>query len=145
MRKSREDETFYATSRLMMREGWGSTNPIYRNFFTSSFLPDASQEIKDSFDELQRLSCNAENAMRIWEMNNYTEFSAIARQIQVPTLVLHMSGDRIVPSREGRLAARLILGAQFVELPGNNHVALEGHPSFDMFFDEVRAFLAEHQ
>ena len=144
MRKSREDETFYATSRLMMREGWGSTNPIYRNFFTSSFLPDASQEIKDSFDELQRLSCNAENAMRIWEMNNYTEFSAIARQIQVPTLVLHMSGDRIVPSREGRLAARLIPGAQFVELPGNNHVALEGQPCFDMFFDEVRAFLAEH-
>jgi class 3 adenylate cyclase/pimeloyl-ACP methyl ester carboxylesterase len=139
-----EDETFYSTSRLMMREGWGSTNPIYRNFFTSSFLPDATQEIKDSFDELQRMSCNAENAIRIWEMNNYTDFSEMARQIQVPTLVLHMSGDRVVPNREGRLTARLIPSAQFVELPGNNHVALEGQPCFDMFFEEVRAFLAEH-
>jgi class 3 adenylate cyclase/pimeloyl-ACP methyl ester carboxylesterase len=144
-RDNNEDETFYNTSQLMMREGWGSTNPIYRNFFISSFLPDAPQEVKDSFDELQRISCNAENAMRIWEMNNYTEFSEIAQQIKVPTLVLHMNGDCVVPVREGRITARLIPGAQFVELPGNNHVALEGEPCFDMFFDEVRAFLAEHQ
>jgi pimeloyl-ACP methyl ester carboxylesterase len=144
-RDNNEDETFYNTSQLMMREGWGSTNPIYRNFFTSSFLPDASQEVKDSFDELQRMSCNSENAMRIWEMNNYTEFAEIAPQIKVPTLVLHMKGDCVVPVREGRLTARLIPGAQFVELPGNNHVALEGYPGFDMFFDEVRSFMAEHK
>ncbi len=143
-RGNTEDETFYNTSRLMMREGWGSPNPVYRNFFTSSFLPDASQDVQDSFDELQRLSCSVENAMRIWEMNNTTEFSDLARQINVPTLVLHIKGDRVVPLREGQLTARLIPGAQFVELPGNNHVAIEGQPCFGMFFEEVRAFLAEH-
>jgi len=143
-RDNLEDETFYNTSRLMMREGWGSTNPVYRNFFTSSFIPDAPQEVHDSFDELQRICCTSDNAMRIWEMNNLIETSQIAKQIDVPTLVLHIQGDRVVPIREGQLTARLIPGAQFVELPGNNHVALEGQPCFDMFFEEVRAFLAEH-
>ena len=143
-RDNLEDETFYNTSRLMIREGWGSTNPVYRNFFTSSFVPDASQDVHDSFDELQRVSCTAENVMRIWEMNNLIETSEIARQIDIPTLILHNQGDRVVPIREGQLTARMIAGAQFVELPGNNHVVLEGQPSFDMFFEEVRAFLAEH-
>ncbi len=55
-----------------------------------------------------------------------------------------MSGDRMVPVSEGRHTARLIQGSEFVELPGNNHVVIEGQPSFDMFFEEVRAFLAEH-
>jgi pimeloyl-ACP methyl ester carboxylesterase len=64
--------------------------------------------------------------------------------VRVPTLVLHNTGDRQVPVSEGRLTARLIPGAQFVELPGNDHVVLEGQPCFDMFFEEVRAFLAEH-
>ena len=102
------------------------------------------QEIKDSFDELQRMSCSAENLMRIAEMNSLLDNSEFARQVSVPTLVLHISGDNQVPVSEGRLTARLIPGAQFVELPGTNHVALEGQPSFDMFFEEVRAFMAEH-
>ena len=67
-----------------------------------------------------------------------------AAAVRAPALVLHISGDRIVPVSEGRLTARLIPGAQFVELPGNDHVALPGQPCFDMFFEEVRAFLAEH-
>jgi hypothetical protein len=43
---------------------------------------------------------------------------------------------------EGHLIAKLIPGAHFVELPGNNHVLLEGTPAFDQFFSEVSAFLA---
>ena len=140
-----EEESLLNASQMMIREGWGSTNPVYRNFFTSSFLTDASQEIKDSFDELQRISSNAENALRINEMNSLIDNSDYARQVRVPTLVIHITGDNQVPVSEGRLTARLIPGAQFVELPGSNHVALEGHPCFDMFFEEVRAFLAEHE
>jgi pimeloyl-ACP methyl ester carboxylesterase len=140
-----EDESYHNAAQMMIREGWGSTNPIYRNFFTSSFLTDAPQEIKDSFDELQRISGSAENVMRINEMNSLVDNNDIAQQVQVPTLVLHITGDNQVPVSEGRLTARLIPGAQFVELPGNNHVALEKHACFDMFFDEVRSFLAAHR
>jgi len=101
-------------------------------------------DIKDSFDELQRTSGSADNVMRIGEMNNLIDNTNYARQVGVPILVLHITGDNWVPVAEGRLTARLIPGAQFVELPGNNHAALDGQPCFDMFFDEVCAFLAEH-
>jgi pimeloyl-ACP methyl ester carboxylesterase len=138
-----ENVSLHNAAQMMIREGWGSTNPIYRNFFTSSFLPDAPREIKDSFDELQRISGSAENVMRLSDMNSLIDNSDHARQVRVPTLVLHITGDNQVPVSEGRLTARLIPGAQFVELPGNNHVALEGHSCFDMFFDEVRSFMVE--
>jgi len=93
---------------------------------------------------MQRMSTNAENAIRIQKMNADIDFVEFAKKIEVPTLVLHMSGDRIVPLSWGRETARLISGAQFVELPGNDHVVLKGQPCFDMFFEEVRAFLAEY-
>ncbi len=143
-RGDRETEALYRTSTVMIREGWGSTNPAYRHFFTTGYIPDAPSEVQDSFDELQRISGNAENVTRIWEMNATLDMTAVARQIRVPTLILHNRDDRMVPVAEGQLAARLIPGAQFVELPGANHVAIEGDPCFDRFFEEVRAFLAEH-
>lgn len=144
MRGDAEAEMQFNIASTMMRDGWGSTSPMYRRFFTSGYIPDASQTSKDSFDELQRISGSAANVLRIWEMNAHLNATEIAKQLRVPTLVLHMSGDRMVPVSEGRHAARLIEGAQFVELPGNNHVVLEGQPSFDRFFEEVRPFLAEH-
>jgi len=139
-----EAETFHAMSHVMMREGWGSANPVYRNIFTSTFVPDASPEIKDSFDELQRMTCSAENAIRIATMNDNMDRTELARELDVPTLVLHMHGDSVVPRSEGQRVARMIRGAQFVELPGNNHVVLQDHESFEMLFDEVRAFVAMH-
>lgn len=144
MREDGEAKTQFNIASTMMREGWGSTSPMYRQFFTSGYIPDASQSAKDSFDELQRISGSAENVLRIWEMNAYLDATEMAKQLRIPTLVLHMTGDRMVPVAEGRYAARLIEGAQFVELPGNNHVVLEGQPSFDRFFEEVRPFLAKH-
>ncbi len=144
LREDPEEEKLYNAATVMMREGWGSPNPVYRQFFTSSYLPDAPQNVKESFDELQRVSGNAENAVRIYEMNAQLDTTEIAKQLRIPTLVLHMKGDRMVPVSEGQLIARLIPGAQFVELPGSNHVAIGGQPCFDMFFEEVRAFMAEH-
>ena len=40
--------------------------------------------------------------------------------------------------------AKCIPDATFVELPGNNHVLLEGTPAFDRFLEECAGFLAAH-
>jgi len=86
------------------------------------------------------MSANAENAIQIQEMNAFIDSVGFARQIEIPTLVLHCAGDRVIPVSSGRRTARLISGAQFVELPGNDHVVLEGQPCFNLFFEEVRDF-----
>lgn len=139
-----EAQALHEAGRAMIEQGWGSPNPLFRNFFTSAFLTDAPRDVRESFDELQRVSCSAENVAKIADMNSDVDNTELCRLVTVPTLVLHIRGDRQVPVNEGRLTARLIPGAQFVELPGGNHVVLEGTPEFDQFFEEVRAFLAEH-
>ncbi len=144
MRNSEEEVSLYEAALTMIRTGWGSPNPLYRNFFASSLIPDATPEQTASFDELQRVSISAENAERVWEETAKMDITDLARRITAPTLVLHCEGDRICPLDEGRRMAALIPGARFVTLEGNNHVVLEGTPAFDVFIGEINAFLQEH-
>jgi pimeloyl-ACP methyl ester carboxylesterase len=79
-------------------------------------------------------------------MTAQVEGTELAKQVRVPTLVLHCNGDRVAPLEEGRDMARLIPGASFIELPGNNHalLALAGTPAFDQFIEEATNFVATH-
>ncbi len=43
----------------------GSSSPLCRNFFTAGFRPDADRSVQDRFDEMQRVSLSAENALRL--------------------------------------------------------------------------------
>jgi class 3 adenylate cyclase/pimeloyl-ACP methyl ester carboxylesterase len=143
-RNSPEQERLFEAAQTMITQGWGSTNPMYRHFFTAGFIPDATSEQQTGFDELQRVSVGPENVARLSKMNALVDIADIARKVRVPTLVLHCEGDRRVPLEEGRRIAALIPDARFVALDGNNHVLVEGSPSFDVFFREMEAFLKEH-
>ena len=143
-RHSAEQERLFAIGAAMIRDGWGSPNRAFRHFFTESMMPDATPEQAAHFDELQRLTTNVENALRIWEMNAHVDVTEVAARIGVPTLVLHSRDDRMVPFSEGRRMAAAIPGARFVELDGANHVPLEGTPAFEQLFTEARAFLQSH-
>jgi class 3 adenylate cyclase len=59
--------------------------------------------------------------------------------IRVPTLVLHRSGDRVVPVQAGRYLAEHIPDAKFVELPGVDHYPFAGDS--DAMLDEIEEFL----
>jgi class 3 adenylate cyclase len=59
--------------------------------------------------------------------------------IHVPTLVLHRSGDLVVPSAQGRYAAEHIANARYAELPGADHLPIAGDS--DMLLDEVEEFV----
>jgi class 3 adenylate cyclase len=62
----------------------------------------------------------------------------IAAAINVPTLILHATGDKICHVENGRFLARTILGAQYVELASDDHV-----PWFEpeQTLAEIRQFL----
>jgi class 3 adenylate cyclase/alpha-beta hydrolase superfamily lysophospholipase len=143
-RRDRDQKKLYEALTLMIRDGWGSPNPVFRHFFTSNFMPEAPPEVAASFDELQRIATSPQNALRLWEVNAQIEVTKLAKQVRVPTLVLHCTGDRVAPLQEGRDIARLIQGASFIELPGNNHVLLAGTPAFDRFMEEATDFVAAH-
>jgi len=48
----------------LMRLGWGQENAAFRQLFTSQFIPDATKEQADWFNELQRISISPDGAVR---------------------------------------------------------------------------------
>jgi pimeloyl-ACP methyl ester carboxylesterase len=127
----------------LMREGWGRDNPVYRQLFTLTFMPEATPEQVRWFNELQRISASAENAVRLRTMSGSIDVSDRLPLVSVPTLVLHARGDESVPFSEGRLLASLIPNARFVALDSRNHLILENEPAWPRLVSEVRAFLSD--
>jgi class 3 adenylate cyclase len=64
--------------------------------------------------------------------------------VRVPTLVVHHSGDQLIPPEWGRYIAHHISGAKYVELPGRN-VYHFVEPNWRASFQEVHAFLTGHR
>jgi pimeloyl-ACP methyl ester carboxylesterase len=125
----------------MIAVGWGKDHAAFRQVFTSLFIPEASREQTHWFNELQRVSTTPENAVRIARTFDDLDARALAPRLELPTLVLHATGDLRVPFAEGRLLASLIPGARFVPLESRNHILLETEPAWPRFMREVRSFL----
>jgi TolB-like protein/DNA-binding SARP family transcriptional activator/pimeloyl-ACP methyl ester carboxylesterase len=127
----------------LIRLGWGKDNPAFRQIYTSLFVPGATQEQMNWFNELQRKTTSPENAARLAESFGTVDVSDLLDQVTTPTLVLHAQGDAVVPFEAGRAFATGIRGARFVPLDSGNHVLLAGEPAFGRFIDEIRQFIKE--
>ena len=132
-----------AALETLMRQGWGQENPAFRQMFTSLFMPGATSEQAQSFNDLQRITTSPENAVRIRRTIDEIEVSDLLPQVAVPTLVLHCRDDAVSPFDLGRRMAATIPGARFVALEGRNHMMLEDEPAWPRFLNEVERFLGE--
>ena len=101
----------------LMRLGWGKENAAFRQLFTSQFIPGATKEQADWFNELQRITVSGETAARIFTAIGETDVTALLPRVSAPTLVLHAREDARVPFEAGRRMAAGIPGARFVR-PG---------------------------
>jgi pimeloyl-ACP methyl ester carboxylesterase/DNA-binding SARP family transcriptional activator len=143
MRKDKERVAQSEAELMLTRMGWGRDNPAYRQFFTSFFIPGATQEQMDWFNELQRITTSPENAARLMDALGNIDVTSRLSAVNVPTLVVHARKDARVPLGNGRELASGIPGARFVTLESQNHILLEHEPAWPRFLAEVRAFLAE--
>jgi len=107
----------------LVRKGWGRDTPAFRQVFTSQFFrEDADPKLIAHFNEMQRVSADADTAARYYESCHARgDGRDIFRQIRIPTLVIHSRDDIAVSAEEGRLLASLIPGAQLVLLPSGAH------------------------
>ena len=131
--------------RQMIQQGWGKDNPAFRQFFTSLFMPGASKEQMDWFNELQRKTTSAETAVRLVDLVANANVTNLLAQVTVPTLVLHCRDDAVSPFKAGRRIAAGIPNARFVALEDENHLILEDEPAWPRFMEEVSAFLAQDE
>ena len=125
----------------LMRVGWGRENPAFRQVFAMQLFPEATVEQLRTLEEQMRISVSPENAVRLESEMHRIDVRHLARQIRVPTLVLHSRRDESVPFEEGRLLASLIPNAQFVALESKNHLLTEQEPAWPKFVAALRSFL----
>ncbi len=129
----------------LIRHGWGQDNPAFRQMFTSAFVPEATPQQMDWFNELQRISTSPENAVRNRKVNNNVDISNLLDRVATPTLVLHCRDDGIIPFSEGRRMVAMIPEARFVSLEGRNHLILDNAPAWPRFLEEVQEFLSQDE
>ena len=139
-RRDPEETARYRAVLDMMRVGWGRDNPVFRQAFTSRFIPGGSHEQIDWFNALCRQCIAPEMAVRLLEARGQADISGLLPRLRVPTLVAHATHDEVVPVSEGRALAASIPGAEFVELNSRNHVLLAHEPAWQAFRRAVLAF-----
>jgi pimeloyl-ACP methyl ester carboxylesterase/DNA-binding CsgD family transcriptional regulator len=137
--QEQRDETMLL--RDLVRVGWGRPDPAFRRVFTSRFVPGATPEQLEWFDELQRLSVSPETAVRLRDCWSEIDVVDLLDDVAVPTLVVHPRGDAVVPFEEGRLLAARINGARFLPLESDNHILLEHEAAWPGFVAELREFV----
>jgi DNA-binding NarL/FixJ family response regulator len=124
-----------------VESGWDMADPIVRHAITSSFIPDSSPAQQAWFNEALRASAFGSDAARRLRTRLASDVTAVAPRIACPAIVLNARHDTNPPFEEGRLAASLVPGAQFIALSSRNHVLLANEPAWRRWQDEVGAFL----
>jgi class 3 adenylate cyclase/alpha-beta hydrolase superfamily lysophospholipase len=130
---SAEDfEEWYAK----IEEGWGT--PAFVREMCETLSPSLATDdaLVDAFGKLIRLSASPGDAIARDRAVQETDVRHILPTIQVPTLVLHRTGDRLEPVEAGRYVAAHTPGARFVELEGEDHIF-----PLDDLVPHIRAFI----
>ncbi len=138
-----EGQQLFHTALSLIRQGWGTDLPAYRQFFTSLFMPDTDVETTRQFNEMQRISASPENAAALLSAMRDTDVSELLSHLRAPTLVVHCRGDAVVPFESGRELAAGIPGARFLPLDSRNHAILPHEPAAEALGKALEEFLGE--
>ena len=121
--------------------GWGAGSPAYRQLFTNLYMPGATPEQMEWFNELQRKTTSPANAVALMRVFSSIDIRELLPQVTQPTIIFHAHGDMVVPFACGEELARGIKDARFIPLESGNHILLGEEPAFATFIAESRRFL----
>jgi pimeloyl-ACP methyl ester carboxylesterase/DNA-binding CsgD family transcriptional regulator len=121
-----------------LQQEWGG--PFMVEAYAPSLAHD--REFSQWWAECLRSAASPATAIATLRLSAETDIRQALPRIKAPTLVLHRTGDRIIDVAAGRYMAERIPTAQFVELPGSDHLLVTGDQ--DAVFEVLESFLAEH-
>jgi class 3 adenylate cyclase len=107
----------------------------------SAWAPSIASDplARDSWARFQRAAASPGMIRSLFELYPKIDVREILPAIRAETLVLHRTGDRIVPVECGRYLAEHIPKARYVELEGDDHLWCAGDT--DGLLDEVEEFV----
>ena len=125
----------------LISAGWA--RPSHSRFFADLFLGEScSQDEYDYFQAMQTESASAETAATYFQsITEGDDIFALARQITVPTLVVHPRNDQICPFSWGQALAAEIPNAQLVPLESDCHFQLMSNTVSEAYISAIDDFI----
>lgn len=90
--------------------------------------------------QLEKASASPGSILALMRVNYELDVRHLLPSVRVPTLILHRTGDALVPVAAGRYLAEHIPGARYVEIPGIDHMVVDNETQ-DIIADEIEEFL----
>jgi pimeloyl-ACP methyl ester carboxylesterase/class 3 adenylate cyclase len=115
--------------------GWG--NGTHLNLVAPSVAQDP--RFREWYGRYQRLAMGPTQAAQGYRNTFRFEVRGVLPAIRVPTLVLHRKDNTYIRAENGRYLAEHIAGAQFVEVPGEDHLYHIGETG--VILDAIQEFL----
>jgi class 3 adenylate cyclase len=118
-----------------MEQDWGG--PVGLDVRAPSKMGDA--RFRDNWARYLRMGASPGAVLALTRMNAEIDVRPILPTIHVPTLVIHRSGDRVIPVEAGRYLAERLPNASLIELSGEDHLPWVG--DVDAVLGEIEEFL----
>jgi class 3 adenylate cyclase len=119
-----------------VRRAWGQGRVIDRIAFQDAPRDESMQRQLARFERNSATPALAAAALRFGAQ---TDVRLVLPSVSAPALVLHRTGDPLIPVECGRYLAEHIEGAKYVELAGPFH--LSGAGQDETMLDEIEEFL----
>lgn len=133
----------YAAMQELIPVGWDRENPVFRQVFTSRFIPEGTEEQVRWFNDLCRRTTTPELVQRLFTVRANIDVRHLLPRVSVPTLVIHAARDEVIPVQQSRHLAREIPDAEFVQIDSRNHILLEHEPAWRDFQEAVLRFTGQ--
>jgi len=120
-----------------IEKAWGSGGSL------ATFAPTHQHDpaLQQWWGRDERLGASPAAAIALMRMNSQIDISDILSSVHVPTLVVHIAGDRTVNVEGGRFLAAHIPNARLLELPGNDHLFFIHEDTAGRMADAIEEFL----
>jgi len=128
---------------LMTLVATNYSNPPVLDLFNSYMWPEGNPVAWRVMSEMFRISATPEDYANFLVRTADDDVTEFARQIQVPTLIIHFRGDQMVPAELGKQLATLITGSRLVILEGRDHVVIPGTSEFEQAARVIRPYFDE--
>ncbi|MFL5891895.1 MAG: adenylate/guanylate cyclase domain-containing protein [Solirubrobacterales bacterium] len=136
-----EDITWGATDEQMEFVLNEASNRWGEGALLAAFAPSVAGDpnMEEAWGRFQRAGASPAMGRAVLAALYEIDVRDILPTIQVPTLILHRTGDLIAPVEGARLMAEKIPNARYVEFEGDDHVPFTG--DFNPVLDEMEEFL----
>jgi class 3 adenylate cyclase len=119
----------------MIKKGWGGVTDL--DILAPGMINDA--RFRQWWAAYLRRSASPADALALAQMNTQVDIRNILAAIHTPTLIIHRTGDMDANVGGSRYMSARIQGAQYVELPGNDHLPWVGNAQ--EILNEIEIFL----